>query len=39
MSYTYQAGFIGAGNMGGALGCDPIRNRIGEGYLMGGEDA
>lgn len=22
-----------------ALGCDPIRNRIGEGYLMGGEDA
>ena len=22
-----------------ALDCDPIRNRIGEGYLMGGEDA
>ena len=21
-----------------ALGCDPIRNRIGEGYLMGGEE-
>ena len=22
-----------------ALGYDPIRNRIGEGYLMGGEEA